>query len=212
MIELIEEKLMEYVTTYTKPESNVLMELSRETHAKVIMPQMLSGQLQGKLLTMFSNMIQPNRILEIGTYTGYSAICLAQGLTENGTLHTIDINEELKDMASSYIEKAGLKEKIIQHTGNAIDIIPTLNETFDLVFIDADKVNYSNYYDLVFDKTRTGGFIIADNVLWGGKVIDDEKDEDTQAIVDFCKKVRADNRIENVLLPIRDGLMVVMKQ
>ena len=176
---------------------------------------MLSGHLQGRVLSMISKMIQPKRILEIGTYTGYSAICLSEGLNKDGLLHTIDVNEELESMVrGKYFKAAGTDNKINYHIGNAVKIIPTLNEIFDLVFIDADKQNYSNYYDLVFDKVRSGGFIIADNVLWSGKILDDPKkmDVDTKAIYDYNKKVHTDERVDHVLFPIRDGLMVARKK
>ena len=205
--------LSTYVDAHTSPESDVLKELNRETNSKVLMPRMLSGHLQGQMLSMFSHMIQPKQILEIGTYTGYSAICLASGLQPGGCLHTIDINDELAPMVNRYIRKAGLAEKIKTYTGNALKLIPGINESFDLVFIDADKINYSNYYDLVFDKVRTGGFILADNVLWDGKVLEPESsmDADTKAIVVFNKKVRADKRVQHVLIPIRDGVMAIRK-
>lgn len=211
MLQLLEEGLAAYAEAYTTPETDELKSLNRETHAKVLMPQMLSGHVQGTLLRTFSFMIRPKAILEVGTYTGYSAINMAMGLQEGGKLHTIDINEELEDMIRRYINQSGVGDKIQLHIGNALDIIPRLNETFDLVFIDADKVNYAKYYDLVFDKVSTGGFIIADNVLWSGKVLDDKKDKDTQAIHDYNEKIHADERVENILLPVRDGLMVARK-
>ena len=210
-MEFLPEKLEEYVEAHTREEDQLLQELNRETYLKVLMPRMLSGHLQGQVLRMLSKMIQPEKILEIGTFTGYSGICLAQGLTPTGVLHTIDINQELRSMVTSYFEKAGLSEKIVYHTGNAIEIIPTMDMAFDLVFIDADKENYSNYFDLVIDKVRTGGYIIADNVLWSGKVIEPNPDKDTKAIMDFNDKIQADNRVENVLLPVRDGLLVMKK-
>jgi caffeoyl-CoA O-methyltransferase len=173
---------------------------------------MLSGHLQGQVLRTFSMMLRPKNILEIGTYTGYSAICLAEGLQDGGRLYTIDINEELEEMVRRYIAKAGMEQKIDFRIGDAMEIIPVLNVTFDLVYIDADKVNYSNYYDLVWDKVRPGGFIVADNVLWSGKVLEEKVDEDTRALKDFTKKVHADPRAENVLFPVRDGLMVIRKK
>ncbi len=212
-MELLSEALSQYVEAHTSPESDLLNELNRETNAKILMPRMLSGHLQGQFLRMISHMVQPEQILEIGTYTGYSAICLASGLKTNGCLHTIDINDELSPMVNRYISKANLTGKIKTYTGNALEIIPMLNETFDLVFIDADKINYTNYYDLVFDKVSPGGYLLADNVLWSGKVIDKESDmdNDTKAIVAFNKKIHADKRIQHVLLPIRDGLMLIRK-
>ncbi|HYG15579.1 MAG TPA: O-methyltransferase [Bacteroidia bacterium] len=214
-MDFLDPKLNEYAEAHTKAESDVLQLLNRETWANVMMPRMLSGHLQGRVLSMFSNMVRPRRILEIGTYTGYAALCMAEGLTDDGILHTIDINEELETMVRGYIAKAGMENKIKFHIGNAMEIIPALNETFDLVFIDADKENYSNYYDLIFDKLRPGGIIIADNVLWSGKVIDPkelEKDVETLALHHFNQKVTADTRVENVLMPIRDGLMVIRKK
>ncbi len=174
---------------------------------------MLSGHFQGRVLSMFSHMIQPENILEIGTYTGYSALCLAEGLQKGGSIHTIDINEELTSLVKKYIAKANLLEVIHYYTGNALDIIPTLNQKFDVVFIDADKTNYSNYYNLVFDKVNQGGYIIADNVLWSGKVIESEenKDDDTKALVEYSKMVMKDKRVQPLLLPIRDGLMIARK-
>ncbi len=210
-MEFLPEKLEEYVEAHTREEDQLLQELNRETYLKVLMPRMLSGHLQGQVLRMLSKMIQPETILEIGTFTGYSGICLAQGLTPTGVLHTIDINQELRSMVTSYFEKAGLTEKIVYHNGNALDIIPTMDLAFDLVFIDADKENYSNYFDLVIDKVRSGGYIIADNVLWSGKVIEQNPDKDTKAIMEFNDKIQADKRVENVLIPVRDGLMVMKK-
>jgi predicted O-methyltransferase YrrM len=163
---------------------------------------------------MLSHMISPKNILEIGTYTGYSAICFAEGLQEGGKIHTIDINEELESMVNRYIEKSNLKNTIINHIGDALEIIPTLSEKFDIVFIDADKTNYSNYYDLVFDKVNKGGYIIADNVLWSGKVIEPNKnlDDDTLALIDYSEKINNDKRVQNVLFPVRDGLMIARKK
>jgi predicted O-methyltransferase YrrM len=172
---------------------------------------MLSGFVQGRILSMFSKMIRPNVVLEIGTYLGYSALCFAEGLAEDDKVITLDIQEESNRVARSFVERTEYKDRIEFHLGNAVEIIPTLPETFDLVFIDADKPNYSNYYSLVFDKVRPGGFIIADNVLWSGKVLDEEKDENTKALHEFNQMVLADDRVSNVLLPVRDGLMVVCK-
>lgn len=203
-----------YSNTHTSPESEVLSQLNRETHAKVLQARMLSGHLQGRFLAMISHMILPKNILEIGTYTGYSALCLAEGLQKNGKLITIDINEELEAFTRSFFEASGLASSIDFRIGNALQIIPTLPETFDLVFIDADKPNYANYYNLVIEKVRIGGFIIADNVLWSGKVANtgSKIDKDTQNMLDFNQKIHEDERVENVLLPIRDGLMVVRKK
>lgn len=212
-MEFIDEKIEAYALSYSQPESDVLKKLNRETHLKVLSPRMLSGHLQGNFLSMISKMIQPRQILEIGTYTGYSAICLAQGLQEGGTLHTIDSNEQLEKMARSYFQEAGLADKINFYIGDALTVIPTIQATFDLVFIDADKKNYATYYDLVFDRVRPGGYIIADNVLWSGKVLDIEKNNDRETVLidEFNKKVHQDNRVEHQLIPIRDGLMIARK-
>lgn len=205
--------LMEYVETHTSPETEVLKELNRETHLKVLMPRMLSGHFQGRLLSMISWMMRPSAILEIGTYTGYSALCFAEGLPEGGKIHSIDINEELEDLVRRFVHKAGMEDKVVLHIGNALEIIPTLDITFDLVFIDADKVNNLKYYNMVIEKVRTGGFIIADNVLWSGKVLDKEKqDKDTKVILEFNDFVHRDERVENILLPIRDGLLIARKK
>ena len=212
-MEFIDEALSAYAESHTKPENELLQKLNRETWAKVIMPRMLSGHLQGRALAMFSRMIRPKRILEIGTYTGYSALCLSEGLVPDGKLYTIDINEELEEMVSRYVNASAFRDQIYTLTGDATQIIPKLNEQFDLVFIDADKENYSNYFDLIMDKLRPGGFIIADNVLWSGNVLKSESDmdEETLALHRFNTKIQNDSRVENVLLPIRDGLMVVQK-
>jgi predicted O-methyltransferase YrrM len=210
-MEFIDQAIEHYSAQHSKAESAILKKINRETHAKVLMPRMLSGHLQGNILGMFSKMIKPKQILEIGTYTGYSAICLAQGLAEDGLLHTIDINEELETMVRGFFEEAGMNNKIKYYIGNALKIISTINAQFDMVFIDADKKNYSSYYDLVFDKVNQGGYIIADNVLWSGKVLDEKMDEETRLIDAFNKKIQADTRVENLLLPIRDGLMIAQK-
>lgn len=202
-----------YAETFTREEGEVLSALNRETWAKVLTPRMLSGHLQGQTLRMFSLMMRPKRILEVGTYTGYSAICLAEGLREGGKLFTIDINEELHEMVQRYVEQAGMSDRVEALVGNAREIIPTLEGPFDLVFIDADKENYSTYFDLVIDRMTAGGFIIADNVLWSGKVLqpDSELDRETIALKDFARKLKDDPRVETVLLPIRDGLLVARK-
>lgn len=211
--EFFDPAIEQYVHDHTKPEPVVLQQLNRETYQKVLLPRMLSGHLQGRVLSMISHMIRPQLALEIGTYTGYSGICLAEGLSENGKLISIDINEELELMVREYFERAGFDSKIDYRIGNAVNIIPDLQGPFDLVFIDADKENYLKYYNLVFDKVRQGGFIIADNVLWSGKVLQKQKvDKDTKAIIDFNSFVQNDSRVENVLLPVRDGLMVVRKK
>ena len=208
---LVSDQLDNYMVEHSTKEDSVLQQLTRETHLKVQMPQMLSGQLQGTFLEMFTSLLQPKRILEIGTFTGYSGICLARGLANDGLLYTIDINEELTPMVQRYLHKAGVAEKVKTLTGNALQIIPDLNETFDLVFIDADKTNYCNYYDLVIDKVRPGGYIIADNVLWSGKVVEEKKDKDTMAIDAYNKKVANDSRVKNVILSLRDGLNIAQK-
>jgi caffeoyl-CoA O-methyltransferase len=208
---LVSSEIENYIEAFSSKEDAVLTELSRETHLKVPMPQMLSGNVQGQLLQMISALIQPKRILEIGTYTGYSAICLAKGLSNDGLLYTLDINEELQPMCEKYFAKANLSSKIKQLIGDAQKLIPELNETFDLVFIDADKVNYSNYYDLVFDKVRAGGYVIADNVLWSGKVIEEKKDKDTLAIHQYNQKLAADKRVKSFILSLRDGLNIAQK-
>ena len=202
-----------YILNLTDQEDPILQELERETFLKVLYPRMLSGHLQGKMLEMFSRMIHPKRILEIGTYTGYSAICLAKGLQEDGILHTIEINDELESMAQKYFEKAGLKQKITQYIGDAKTIIPSLDESFDLVFIDGDKREYSNYFDLSIDKVSSGGILIADNILWDGKVVEkvDPNDEQTQGILAFNEKIKNDPRVSQLILPIRDGLMLIRK-
>lgn len=210
-MEFLPEALEDYVGQHTTQESEVLQQLNRETNAKVMMPRMISGHLQGRFLAMMSHMIKPKTILEIGTYTGYSAICLAEGLQEGGTLHTIDINEELEDMVRGYFEKASLTNKVQYHIGNALEIIPTLEGPFDLVFIDADKINYANYFDQVIDKVAKGGYILADNVLWSGKVIEEKQDKDTAAIVAFNAKLMVDPRVETVMVPIRDGILIARK-
>ena len=212
-MEFIEESIQIYAEQHTQPEPPLLVELSRETRAKILRPRMLSGHLQGRILSLFSKLIRPMHILEIGTYTGYSAICMAEGLAEEGKLLTIDINEELSDFANKYFVKSGCRDKIEMLTGNALDIIPTLKHTWDLVFIDADKENYCNYFNLVIDSVRPGGIIIADNVLWSGKVISESEDgdKDTLALIKFNNNVHEDVRVENLLLPVRDGLMILRK-
>ena len=212
-MEFLPKNIDDYACSHTQNESPLLSELNRETWSKVLIPRMLSGHLQGRTLSMFSKMIRPQAILEIGTYTGYSAICLSEGLRDDGKLYTIDINEELESMSSSYFEKAGIKDKVRQYVGNALEIVPTIKDNFDLVFIDADKENYSNYFDIVIDKMPIGGFIIADNVLWSGKVAEELKsnDSETTALIDYNTKIHQSNRVENLLLPIRDGLMICQK-
>ncbi|ACU64311.1 O-methyltransferase [Chitinophaga pinensis] len=202
-----------FAERYTSPETDLLRRLNRETYLKVDQPHMLSGHLQGQFLSLVSHMLQPQRILELGTYTGYSAICLAQGLKEGGILHTIDINEEREDMCLRYFEEAGLSEKIRMHIGKAADIINGLDEVFDLVFIDADKAGYERYYDQVWDKIRPGGFVLADNVLFHGETLEEpsKQSNNARAMISFCEKVAADGRAEQLLLTLRDGLLIIRK-
>jgi len=212
-MDFFSQAIEDYALAHTSAEDSLLTKLNRETHAKILQPRMLSGQLQGRLLAMLSRMMRPRRILEIGTYTGYSALCLAEGLTDDGLLITIDINEELESFTRSFFEKSPFASKIDYRIGCAAEIIPTLEDTFDTVFIDADKLNYGLYYDLVFDKVCSGGVIIADNVLWSGKVVQKEKkiDRETQAILDFNQHIHQDLRVNHLLLPVRDGLMIAQK-
>lgn len=210
-MDFIKSEILEYAERHTTPETALLKKVNRETHAQVLMPRMLSGHLQGRILSMISQLIKPSRILEIGTYTGYSALCLVEGLGPDGKLVTIDVNEELEDRVRGYFEKAGVTSKIDYRIGNALQIVPTLMEKFDLVFIDADKENYSRYFDLVINTVPLNGIILADNVLWSGKVLDEKPDKDTKAIIDFNEKVHCDPRVENVLLPVRDGMMMLRK-
>ncbi|RYC68097.1 MULTISPECIES: O-methyltransferase [Spirosoma] len=205
--------LTDYAEAHTSPESDLLRRLNRNTRAHVMAPRMLSGHLQGRLLAMISWMIRPRRVLEIGTYTGYSALCLAEGLTDDGLLITIDQNEELEAFARSYWQQSPLNDRIDLRIGLAAEVIPTLTDTFDLVFIDADKRSLPLYFELVIDKLRPGGFMLADNVLWSGKVIEPLKpsDEDTRSVLTFNQLVQDDPRVENVLLPIRDGIMMARK-
>lgn len=211
-MDFLDEKITRYAENHTSPETELLSKINRETYSEVLMPRMLSGHLQGRILSTFSRMVQPGAILEIGTYTGYSTICLAEGLAENGKIITIDINEELEDRVRKYFSESGMVDKIDFRIGNALEIIPQIEHAIDLVFIDADKENYVAYFDLVMDKIRPGGFIIADNVLWSGKVLDEESnDPETLALREFNEKVINDNRVHPVLFPVRDGLMVVQK-
>ena len=204
------EKIDDYSVSHSQKEPQILQELTKETWQKVVNPRMLSGAFQGRVLSMISKLIQPKNILEIGTYTGYSAICIAEGLQEHASIDTIDKNEELADLHNKYFEKSGFRNKIIQHVGLALEIIPTIHKKFDLVFIDADKSNYSNYFHLIIDKMNKGGVILSDNVLWSGKVVEklDPKDQDTKALLEYNKLLNTDKRIETVLLPIRDGLTI----
>lgn len=210
-MEILDPSIHQYVELHTSDESDLLKRINRDTHAKVMMPRMLSGHVQGRYLSMISKLMRPKTILELGTYTGYSAICLAEGLAEGGQLITIDINEELEERVRKYFEEAGISNRVDYRIGKALNIIPTLEENFDLIFIDADKENNGKYYDLLIDKLTPGGLMLVDNVLWSGKVVADKKDKDTQAILDFNKKVQQDPRVENVLLPLRDGILMIRK-
>ena len=210
----ISEALDDYVVQHSENEPELLKSLTRETYQKVLQPRMLSGHFQGRILSLISKLTRPNYILEIGTFTGYSALCLAEGMQQNGQLHTIDINEELVDLQRRYFDASGLGPQIHQHLGSAIDIIPTINLNFDLVFIDADKPNYVNYFHLIIDKLNSGGIIISDNVLWSGKVVEPIKPDDisTKTVLEYNKVLKNDERIETVLLPIRDGLTISLKK
>lgn len=209
----IPQSILDYAEKHTEPESKILQELRRETWQKILAPRMLSGHLQGRLLSTISKMIRPKVILEIGTYTGYSTLCLAEGLAENGVIHTLDNNEELVDFQRKYFKKAGFDKKIIQHTGEALEMIPQINKNYDLVFIDADKNNYSLYFDQIIDSVNTGGIILSDNVLWGGKVVKTPlvNDRDTQSIIAYNTKLTNDKRVETLLLPLRDGFSIARK-
>ncbi|HXH18372.1 MAG TPA: O-methyltransferase [Chitinophagales bacterium] len=211
-MKFVAESIIRYCEAFSKPEEKVLAELERETWLKAMYPQMLSGHLQGKFLSMVSAMIQPEAVLELGTFTGYSAICLAAGLREGGVLHTIEADEELEELIRKYIRKSGMEKKIVLHIGKAETLIPKLNRQFDLVFIDADKTAYPEYYKLVFSKVKKGGYILADNALWSGKVLEEKKDEETRGIHKFNRMVTDDKRVDNVLLPLRDGVMMVRKK
>lgn len=210
----MEDAWIKYAEEFTSPESEVLQGLARECYANYSNHSMLSGFFQGRVLSMISKMIRPKVVLEIGTYLGYSALCFAEGLAEGGKVITLDVNEETHKVARAFVAKSAYADRIEFHIGPAAEIIPTLAEPLDLVFIDADKPNYTNYYKLVFKKVRRGGFIIADNVLWSGKVLlkNENQDEPTRALRGFNQMVKADSRVTNVLLPIRDGLMIVRKE
>ncbi len=207
------EKLDSYVVAHSEQEPELLQQLTRETYQKVLQPIMLSGPYQGRVLSMISKLVRPKTILELGTFTGYATLCLAEGLQTNGEIHTIDINEELEDFQRKYFDKSGFGDNIIQHIGNAIDIIPTIDKTYDLVFIDADKPNYCNYFQLIVDKLNPGGIILSDNVLWHGKVVEplQDKDNSTKAILAYNRLLKEDPRVETVVLPIRDGLTISRK-
>jgi caffeoyl-CoA O-methyltransferase len=209
-----DQELNQYIKVNTIPEEDFLKELDRETNLTCIHPRMLSGHVQGKILYMLCKMINPKRILELGTYTGYSAICMGLALSDDSLIHTIELRDEQEEIISRYIKKAGLQDKIVCHFGDAKAIVPPLDELFDLVFIDADKREYPDYYELVFDKVRPGGYIIADNILWDGKVVDpkEQNDAQTRGILAFNTMVQNDRRVENVIFPIRDGMMIARKK
>ena len=212
MNNFINKDILEYSEKYSQQEPEILQELNRETHLKILNPRMLSGFFQGRLLSIISKLIKPKKVLEIGTYTGYSAICISEGMNKNGIIHTIDKNEELNTIQKKYFKKSGLENNIIQYNGCALDIIPKIEEKFDLIFIDADKENYINYFNLVIDKLNNNGVILADNVLWSGKVINSEDhDLTTNVLREFNRMVNNDKRVETILIPIRDGISIIRK-
>ena len=213
-MDFLDSVIEQYALEHSEVESTLLNELNRQTHIKVIQPRMLSGHLQGRILSLLSQSIRPKTILEIGTYTGYSALCMAEGLQENGQLYTIDNNKEIAPFANKYFNKSSYKNLIEMIVGNALDVIPDLNLKWDLVFIDADKENYSNYFDAIIENVNQGGMIIADNVLWSGKVTKptSKNDVETQALKSFNEKVHSDSRVSNVLMPVRDGMMIMIKK
>jgi len=204
-------RLNKYCEEHTTPPSPLLNDLLRETHLKTLAPQMASGHLQGALLSFISQMIQPKSILEIGSFTGYATLCLLKGLAADGIIHTVEVNQELAYIIKKYVRRANAQDRIQLHIGKAQEIVPTLDTTFDLVFIDAGKMHYPQYYDLVIDRVNVGGYLLADNVLWSGKVLKDTKDRDSEILDFFNKKIQNDPRVENILLPIRDGLMIARK-
>lgn len=207
------EDLDNYIVAHSEAEPEILQQLTRETYQKILQPIMLSGPYQGRVLSMISKLKQPKTILELGTFTGYATLCLAEGLQKGGEIHTVDINEELVDFQRKYFDRSEYGNQIFQHLGNAINIIPKLDKTFDLIFIDADKPNYVNYFHLIIDKLNTGGIILSDNVLWHGKVVAplDPKDASTKAVLDYNTLLKEDSRVETVVLPIRDGLTISRK-
>jgi caffeoyl-CoA O-methyltransferase len=212
MPSLLPTAIEQYIEAHTSEEGTVLRSLDRITHRDIMMPQMLSGKVQGRFLSIISRLMKPLRILEIGTFTGYSAICLAEGLQKDGKLFTIDINEELESTVLSHFREAGMEDKISWLTGTAADIIPSLEGPFDIVFIDADKINYSLYFDLCIDNVKSGGLVMADNVLWSGKVADQHSDKDTEALRAFNQKIQLDTRVDNVIVSIRDGITMMYKK
>lgn len=213
MINFIDDNILNYSISKSEKESKLLNDLYRETYLKVLNPRMISGHYQGRILSLISKIISPKKILEIGTYTGYSAICLCEGMDKDGILHTIDNNKELVEIQNKYFKKANLTNKIVQHSGDAKNIIPSIEEEFDIVFIDADKESYPEYYDLIINKVKSGGIIIADNILWSGKILEkvEKDDQATKSIIEFNNKIIEDDSVNNIILPIRDGLNIVRK-
>jgi len=209
---LINDDLQDLLIQYCEPENQLLQQIDRETNLKVLMPRMISGHYQGRVLSMLSKMVSPKKILEIGTFTGYATLCLAEGLTNDGILYTLDINVELEDMVRNHFAQSPYNSQIKYILGDATETVNELNEIFDIVFIDADKKNNGTYYDLIFDRVRSGGIIIVDNVLWSGKVLHDKQDKDTRNISSFNDKIAADERVEKLILPVRDGLFVIRKK
>ncbi len=209
---MVESALDKYIAEHTSYPGDVLQGIDRNTHLKTLAPQMMSGHVQGRLLSMLSYMIRPDRILEVGTFTAYATLCLSEGLAKGGVIDTIEVNKELKVLITEALTKANKLENIYVHYGDALEIIPTLDYTYDMVFIDAAKSDYLNYYELVVPKLRRGGFLLADNVLWSGKVLDEDKDEDTLFIHEFNERIQADPRVENVIMPVRDGIMLCRKK
>ncbi|MEE2605134.1 MAG: O-methyltransferase [Bacteroidota bacterium] len=213
MINFIVDDILNYSISKSEKESKLLNDLYRETYLKVLNPRMISGHYQGRILSLISKIVSPKKYVEIGTYTGYSAICLCEGMDKDGLLHTIDNNKELIEIQNKYFKKANLKDKIVQHSGDAKNIIPSIDEEFDIVFIDADKESYPEYYDLIINKVRSGGIIIADNILWSGKILEkvEQDDQATKSIIEFNNKIIEDDRVKNIILPIRDGLNIIRK-
>lgn len=209
-MDFLPEKIESYSSNFTEPEPDLLAELNRFTHTNVLMPRMLAGHLQGRVISMLSQMIKPKRVVEIGTYTGYSALCWAEGLSEGGTVDTIEVNDELEGKIRSFLDRSPYVDQINLHIGAALEVLQSIQGPIDIVYIDADKENYAAYYDAVFDKMSPGGYIIADNVLWTGKVTDplEKMDHETRALYDYSEKIHNDPRVQNVLFPIRDGLMI----
>jgi predicted O-methyltransferase YrrM len=211
-MELLNETLKLYLEQYCEPEPELLKHIDRETHLKVLMPRMVSGHYQGRVISLLTKLVNPKNILEIGTFTGYATLCFAEGLAEGGKIITIDINEELEDRVRGYFAQSAYADKIDYRIGNAMEIVPTLKETFDMVFIDADKKNNLNYYNLVFNQVKPGGLIIVDNVLWSGKVLAQKEDKDTSNIINFNDEIAKDKSVEKLILPVRDGLFIIRKK